>query len=64
MGQLGGTVVGGALAGFGLGYGIDILVGGRGGRIAGVFVGVASGIWAAARMVMKIVAERKGDEDT
>jgi hypothetical protein len=51
------------LAGFGLGYGIDTLAGGRGGRIAGVFVGVASGIWAAARMVMKIVAERKDDEN-
>ncbi|MFH1609536.1 MAG: hypothetical protein ABID40_02780 [Candidatus Bipolaricaulota bacterium] len=63
VGQLGFIVAGGALAGFGLGYGLDLLTGGRAGRVAGIFLGLASGIWAAGRQLMRVIKERQGDED-
>lgn len=63
VGQLGFIVVGGALAGFALGYGLDALVGGRAGRIAGIFLGLASGIWSAGRQLMRVIKEKQGDKD-
>ncbi|HAZ27172.1 TPA: hypothetical protein DCY65_00350 [Candidatus Acetothermia bacterium] len=62
LGGLGFVVVGGALAGFGLGYGLDVLMGGRVGRIAGIVLGVASGIWAAGRQLMRVIKDRPGGE--
>lgn len=59
VGQLGLLVAGGALAGFGLGYGVDALGGGRGGRIAGLFLGLAGGILAAGRHVMGDIRNKR-----
>jgi hypothetical protein len=63
LGQLGFIVAGGALAGLGLGYGLDLLIGGRIGRVSGVFVGLASGIWAAGRQLLRVMNERKEDKN-
>ncbi len=64
VGQLGFVVAGGALAGFGLGYGLDLLIGGRVGRVAGIFLGLASGIWAAGRQLVRVLKERQGGEES
>ncbi|MBC7220837.1 hypothetical protein H5T55_05145 [Candidatus Bipolaricaulota bacterium] len=56
-------MAGGALGGLGIGYGIDLLTGGRAGRVGGLFLGVASGLWAAGRQLMRVIKERQGDRD-
>ncbi len=63
VGQLGFIVAGGVLVGFGLGYGLDVLIGGRSGRVGGLFLGLASGLWAAGRQLMHVIKERQGDKD-
>ncbi|MBC7092875.1 hypothetical protein H5T53_02555 [Candidatus Bipolaricaulota bacterium] len=50
-------MAGGALVGYGAGYGIDLLTGGKGGRIGGILVGLAGGIWAAARDVKRFMGK-------
>lgn len=64
VGHLGFLVVGGALVGLGVGYGVDLLAGGRVGRAVGLVLGLASGIWAAGRQLMHIVKDRQGEEDS
>ena len=64
VGHLGFTVAGGVLAGFGLGYGLDLLTGGRAGRVAGLFVGLAGGLWTAGRHLMRVIKERQGDKES
>ncbi|HIE47492.1 TPA: hypothetical protein EYP84_01200 [Candidatus Bipolaricaulota bacterium] len=65
MGQLGFTVAGGMVVGYGLGYGIDLLVGTQGGRIAGLFFGLASGLLAAARTLKRVAWNgKRGDSHT
>jgi len=63
VGQLGFIVAGSALGGLGIGYGIDLLIGGRAGRVAGLFLGLASGLWTAGRKLMRVTKERQGDKD-
>lgn len=63
MGQLGFIVAGAALGGLGIGYGIDLLTGGRGGRAGGLFLGLASGLWAAGRQLMRVIKKQQGDKD-
>lgn len=63
VGQLGFTVAAGAAVGFGLGYGIDLLVASRAGRVVGLFVGLASGIWSAGQQLMRVIEDRQGDKD-
>ena len=63
IGQLGFLVAGGAVVGYGLGYGVDLLAGGRAGRAAGIVLGLASGIWSAGRQLMRMIKERQGDKD-
>lgn len=62
VGQLGFLVVGGALAGFAVGYGLDALAGGRSGQIAGLLVGLACGLLAAGRHVIREIRKDQGDE--
>lgn len=62
MGQLGFVVVGGVLVGYGLGYGVDLLAGGRVGRLVGIVLGVASGLWSAWRIVTRTLKDHGGDE--
>jgi len=63
VGQLGFVVAGGAVVGYGLGYGVDLLTGGRAGRAAGIVLGLASGIWSAGRQLMRVINEKQGDKD-
>lgn len=61
VGQLGFLVAGGALGGFALGYAAEALGGGRTGRVVGLLVGVAGGVWAAGRHLMRVI--NQGDKD-
>ncbi len=61
VGQLGFLVAGGALAGFGLGYAAEALGAGRAGRVVGLVVGVAGGLWAAGRDLIRVI--NQGDKD-
>lgn len=61
--EVGFVVVGGALVGLGLGYGVDLLTGGRTGRIAGLLLGLGSGVWAAGHQLMRVIKKRQGDKD-
>lgn len=63
VGQLGFLVVGGAAVGFAAGYGVDLLAGGRAGRVVGLIVGLASGIWSAGRQLMRVIKQHQGDRD-
>jgi hypothetical protein len=63
IGQPGFTVVGGAAVGFGLGYGLDALFSVRVGRVVGLFVGLAAGIWSAGQQLRRIMNERKEDKN-
>jgi hypothetical protein len=63
VGQLGFLVAGGAAVGFGLGYGVDLLTGGRAGRAVGITLGLASGIWSAGHQLMRVIKERQGDKN-
>jgi len=63
VGHLGFLVAGGAVVGFGAGYGVDLLAGGRAGRTVGIMLGLASGIWAAGRQLMRVIKEQQGDKD-
>jgi len=49
--------------GFGLGYGVDLLTGGRAGRAVGITLGLASGIWSAGHQLMRVIKERQGDKN-
>ncbi|HHE47807.1 MAG TPA: hypothetical protein ENL11_02535 [Candidatus Acetothermia bacterium] len=65
MGELGFTVTGGMLVGYGIGYGIDAAFGTRSWRTVGLFFGLASGLWAAARTLIRVVSEgKRGDSHT
>jgi len=61
--QLGLTVVGGALVGYGIGYGVDSLTDGRAGRLVGILFGLASGLWAAGRMIVSVLRDDGGDDE-
>ena len=63
VGQLGFTVLGGALVGLGVGYGLDALGGGRAGRVAGIVLGLAGGVWSAGQQLKRMIKERQGDKD-
>jgi len=63
VGQLGFTVVGGVLVGYGLGYGMDMLTGGRAARLVGIVLGLASGLWTAGRMLFSVLKNNGGDEE-
>ncbi|MCD6129072.1 AtpZ/AtpI family protein [Candidatus Bipolaricaulota bacterium] len=65
MGELGFTVTGGMLVGYGIGYGIDVLASTRIWRTVGLFFGLASGLWAAARILIRMASEgKRGDSHT
>jgi hypothetical protein len=64
VGQLGFTVVGGALVGYGIGYGIELAGGGKGWRLGGALFGLASGLWAAGRTLSRLIPGKRGDTDT
>lgn len=53
LGQLGFLVVGGAFLGYGAGWWWDQGHGGRTGRITGLLVGLAGGIWAALKVLLR-----------
>jgi len=55
-------VVGGALAGFGLGWLWDRARGGRTGQILGLLLGLASGAWAALRLLLR--EGKRGDRES
>lgn len=63
VGQLGFLVVGGAAVGFATGYGVDILAGGRAGRMVGLIVGLAGGVWSAGRQLMRVIKKQQGDRN-
>ena len=62
VGQLGFTVAGGMVVGYGAGYGIDLLAGTQGWRIVGVFFGLAGGLLAAARTLKRVAWNGKGGD--
>jgi len=64
VGQLGFVVAGGLLVGYGIGYGIDVLAGTKAWRIAGIFLGLAGGLWEAGRVLVRISSEGRGDSHT
>lgn len=61
VGQLGFIVAGGTLAGFGLGFGFDLLVGTRAGRVVGIFLGLGAGLWTAGRELARLTKDKRGD---
>lgn len=60
MGELGFLVGGGALAGYGAGYGLDLLLKTRWIRVVGIFVGLGTGFWAAGRELGRFIKSKTG----
>ncbi|NOX45023.1 MAG: AtpZ/AtpI family protein [Caldiserica bacterium] len=63
MSQLGLTVVFGALAGWGLGWGVDRLIGrGKTAQVVGIFLGLVAGALGAWRE-LKLALDKRGERE-
>lgn len=49
-------------AGYGIGYGMDVLMKTHSWRIAGLFLGLAGGLWTAARVLKQLAWNGKRGE--
>ncbi|RLE31555.1 hypothetical protein DRJ54_00070 [Candidatus Acetothermia bacterium] len=58
-------MAGGMLVGYGIGYGIGLATGTRSLRVAGLLLGLASGLWTAARILRRVAWNgKRGDTHT